>query len=81
LLKARQVLGRHSQLGGWPASSDAIAVLDLAAVMSSFSGETGGNVRQVLDYAKGSICICFLMNLTGAKRRDDATEIGELKRL
>ncbi len=29
-----------------------LVVLDLAAVMSSFLGRTGNNVRHVLDYAK-----------------------------
>ena len=50
--------------------------------MSSFLGRTGGNLRLVLDYAKGQDCILLLDELDAiAKRRDDATEVGELKRL
>lgn len=56
--------------------------LDLSAVMSSFLGRTGGNVRHVLDYAKSQSCILFLDEFDAvAKRRDDSGEIGELKRL
>lgn len=59
-----------------------LLILDLSAVMSSFLGRTGGNVRQVLDYAKEQDCVLFLDELDAiAKRRDDRTEIGELKRL
>lgn len=59
-----------------------LVILDLAAVMSSFLGRTGNNVRHVLDYAKSVNCILFLDEFDAvAKRRDDATEIGELKRL
>lgn len=59
-----------------------LLILDLSAVMSSFLGRTGNNLRQVLDYAKGEDCILFLDEIDAvAKRRDDSTEIGELKRL
>jgi len=59
-----------------------LATLDLSAVMSSFLGRTGGNLRTVLDYARDHECILLLDELDAvAKRRDDATEIGELKRL
>lgn len=59
-----------------------LATLDLSAVMSSFLGRTGNNVRFVLDYAKEHDCVLLLDELDAvAKRRDDATEIGELKRL
>lgn len=59
-----------------------LAVLDLSAVMSSFLGRTGSNVRAVLDFARDHDCILLLDELDAvAKRRDDATEIGELKRL
>lgn len=59
-----------------------LLTLDLAAVMSSFLGRTGNNVRYVLDYAKSVNCILFLDEFDAvAKRRDDSTEIGELKRL
>ena len=59
-----------------------LLVLDLSAVMSSLLGRTGVNVRRVLDYAKSSSCVLLLDELDAvAKRRDDATEVGELKRL
>jgi SpoVK/Ycf46/Vps4 family AAA+-type ATPase len=56
-----------------------LLTLDLAAVMSSFLGRTGNNVRYVLDYAKNVNCILLLDEFDAvAKRRDDSTEIGEL---
>jgi hypothetical protein len=59
-----------------------LIVLDLAAVMSSFLGRTGNNVRNVIDYAKGVPCVFLLDEFDAiAKRRDDVTEVGELKRL
>lgn len=59
-----------------------LLTLDLAAVMSSFLGRTGNNVRYVLDYAKSTKCILLVDEFDAvAKRRDDSTEIGELKRL
>ena len=59
-----------------------LAILDLSAVMSSFLGRTGTNVRAVLDFARDHNCILLLDELDAvAKRRDDNTEIGELKRL
>lgn len=61
----------------WP-----LLVLDLSAVMSSFLGRTGTNLRYVLDYAKSVDCILLLDELDAlAKRRDDVHEVGELKRL
>lgn len=59
-----------------------LLTLDLAAVMSSFLGRTGGNIRVVLDYARRSECVLLLDEFDAiAKRRDDSGEIGELKRL
>lgn len=59
-----------------------LLVLDLAAVMSSFLGRTGNNIRYVLDYAKNTECVLLIDELDAiAKRRDDNSEIGELKRL
>ena len=59
-----------------------LAVLDLSAVMSSFLGRTGSNLRAVLDFARDHECILLLDELDAvAKRRDDSGEIGELKRL
>lgn len=59
-----------------------LLVLDLSAVMSSYLGRTGNNVRHVLDYAKTTTCVLLLDELDAiAKRRADDTEVGELKRL
>ena len=59
-----------------------LLILDLSAVMSSYLGRTGANLRHVLDYAKSIECVLLLDELDAiAKRRDDAGEIGELKRL
>lgn len=59
-----------------------LLILDLAAVMSSYLGRTGTNLRHVLDYAKSLDCVLLLDELDAiAKRRDDRSEIGELKRL
>lgn len=59
-----------------------LLVLDLAAVMSSYLGRTGNNIRYVLDYAKNIECVLLIDELDAiAKRRDDSGEIGELKRL
>ena len=59
-----------------------LLILDLAAVMSSYLGKTGSNLRKVMNYAKGHPCVLLLDELDAvAKRRDDESEIGELKRL
>lgn len=59
-----------------------LVTLDLSAVMSSFLGRTGNNLRNVLDYAKSIRCVLLLDEFDAiAKRRDDTGEIGELKRL
>lgn len=59
-----------------------LLILDLSAVMSSYLGRTGTNLRYVLDYAKSIDCVLLVDELDAiAKRRDDAAEIGELKRL
>ena len=59
-----------------------LLTLDLSAVMSSFLGRTGANLRQVLDYGKRTPSVLLLDEFDAvAKRRDDDAEIGELKRL
>lgn len=56
--------------------------LDLASVMSSFLGRTGANVRAVLEHAKQEPCVLLLDEFDAiAKRRDDDSDVGELKRL
>ncbi len=59
-----------------------LLTLDLSAVMSSYLGRTGINLRHVMDYAKGVQCVLLLDELDAiAKKRDDIAEVGELKRL
>ncbi|KFK93355.1 MULTISPECIES: AAA family ATPase [unclassified Serratia (in: enterobacteria)] len=59
-----------------------LLTLDLASVMSSFLGKTGNNIRAVLDYARSFPCILLLDEFDSiAKKRDDASDVGELKRL
>ena len=59
-----------------------LLILDLSAVISSFLGKTGVNVKQVLEYAKGAHAVLLLDEIDAvAKRRDDTGELGELKRL
>lgn len=59
-----------------------LITLDLAAVMSSYLGKTGSNIRSLLDYAKSIESVLLLDEFDAiAKRRDDEGDIGELKRL
>ncbi len=59
-----------------------LLTLDLATVMSSLLGKTGSNIRSVVDYAKSFPCILLLDEFDAvAKRRDDESDVGELKRL
>lgn len=56
--------------------------LDLAAVMSSYLGRTGNNIRAVLNYAQKTPTVLLLDEFDAiAKRRNDDSEVGELKRL
>ena len=56
-----------------------LLTLDLSAVMSSFLGRTGANVRHVLDYAKSVDGVLLLDELDSiAKRRDDSTMLASL---
>lgn len=56
--------------------------LDLATSISSFLGKTGFNLRRTLDYARSRPCVLLLDEFDAiAKRRDDASEVGELKRI
>lgn len=59
-----------------------LLVLDLSAVMSSLLGRTGMNLRHVLDYAKSRYCVLLIDELDSiGKRRNDDSDVGELKRL
>lgn len=59
-----------------------IVNLDLSSVISSYLGETGSNLKMVLDYAKEIDGILFLDEFDAiAKKRDDSRDVGELKRI
>lgn len=59
-----------------------LLTLDLASVMSSYLGKTGANVRAVLNYAQEHPCVLLLDEFDSiAKRRNDDSDVGELKRL
>ncbi len=59
-----------------------LLTLDLSAVISSYLGRTGNNIRVVLDYARREKSVLLLDEFDAiAKRRDDSLEVGELKRL
>lgn len=56
--------------------------LELSAVVSSFLGNSGRNLRATLEYAKSGPCVLLVDEFDAlAKRRDDDTDIGELKRI
>lgn len=56
--------------------------LDLSSVVSSYLGSSGRNIKAVLDYAKSGPCVLLLDEFDAiAKRRDDDSDIGELKRI
>ena len=56
--------------------------LDLASSISSYLGKTGMNLRRALDYARANPCLLLLDEFDAvAKRRDDSSEVGELKRI
>ncbi len=57
-------------------------VLDIASVVSSQFGRTGKNLKSVIDRAASSPCVLLLDEFDAiAKKRDDESDIGELKRL
>jgi DNA-binding transcriptional regulator YiaG len=59
-----------------------LVTVELTSLMSSFLGKTGQNLSLLLEHARETPCVLFLDEFDAvAKRRDDITEIGELKRL
>jgi MoxR-like ATPase len=59
-----------------------LLTVDLGTVMSSYLGRTAANLRSVTNYAKEIGGVLLLDEFDAlAKRRDDAHEVGELKRL
>lgn len=59
-----------------------LITMDLATSISSYLGRTGQNIKSLFDYARSFPSILFLDEIDAiAKRRDDASDLGELKRL
>lgn len=59
-----------------------LLTLDLATVMSSLLGKTGGNIKAVMEYAAGFPSVLLLDEFDAiAKKRGDDSDVGELKRL
>lgn len=57
-------------------------ILDLAGVMSSQLGKTGNNLRSVIEHAATRPSVLLLDEFDAiAKKRNDETDVGELKRL
>ncbi len=59
-----------------------LITLNLASAISSFLGKTGQNLNKVLNYARNLPSVLLLDEFDAvAKRRDDPTDLGELKRI
>ena len=59
-----------------------LATIDPATVMSSLLGESARNLREALDWGRQNRAVLFIDEFDAfAKRRDDKTDVGELKRL
>ena len=83
LLSGEPGVGK-SMAARWLAQEIGIPLVsvDLATVISSFLGSSGRNIRSVFEYAKSGSCVLLLDEFDAlAKRRDDDTDIGELKRI
>jgi AAA+ superfamily predicted ATPase len=62
---------------GWP-----LAQIELSTAISSFLGKTGQNLKELLDFARANQIVLLLDEFDAiAKRRDDQSELGELKRI
>jgi len=59
-----------------------VAYVKLDGLISSYLGQTGANIRKIFDYVKNKRIMLFLDEFDSiAKKRDDAHELGELKRV
>lgn len=59
-----------------------LVVLDLSASVSSLMGKTGANLKKVLQYAKQNASVLLFDEFDAiAKKRDDNTDLGEIKRV
>jgi SpoVK/Ycf46/Vps4 family AAA+-type ATPase len=59
-----------------------VAYVKLDGLVSSYLGQTGANIRKIFEYVKNKRIVLFLDEFDAiAKKRDDAHELGELKRV
>lgn len=59
-----------------------LITLDLSSAISSYLGKTGQNLKKVLEYGKNNPSVLLLDEFDAvAKRRDDPSDLGELKRI
>lgn len=59
-----------------------LITLDLSASISSLLGKTGHNLKKVLQYARQTSSVLLLDEFDAiAKKRDDNTDLGEIKRV
>lgn len=59
-----------------------LLTLDLSISMSSLLGKTGQNIKRVFNYARKNPCVLLLDEFDAiAKRRDDPSDLGEMKRV
>ncbi len=59
-----------------------LVILDLSSSISSLMGKTGQNLKKVLQYARQSSAVLLLDEFDAiAKKRDDSTDLGEIKRI
>ncbi|XXT16691.1 ATP-binding protein [Sorangium sp. So ce429] len=56
--------------------------LETSALVSSYLGRTGQNLREVFDFGRSNECILLLDEFDAiAKRRDDPADLGEMRRV
>ena len=59
-----------------------LITINIASIISSLLGKTGQNIKSIFDYARNEPCVLFLDEFDAiAKKRNDETDIGELKRI
>jgi len=59
-----------------------VAYVKLDGLVSSYLGQTGTNIRKIFEFVKNKRIMLFLDEFDAiAKKRDDAHELGELKRV
>lgn len=59
-----------------------LAYVKLDGLVSSYLGQTGANIRKIFEYVRNKRILLFLDEFDAiAKKRDDAHELGELKRV